>query len=393
MPQYNDFEEIAHCGGQIIFTISCGPEGQKQYQTTIKMTRGGPAAWIGVYARIFDGVPILNFNMGGLGQPWDPQCPEGCAPVFLGSDSRECWGCKCPECEKYFRHSEHPSVYPLTCPYCGVLAPGVYFLSDAQRLYIRHYIEQLVTGIEQDMEPNTTKEITIDMDAIVDMADGESRPAFYQAEESQQTQFKCPECAAFNDVRGLYAYCGSCGKRNNVARLEATTACLRADLNEGRITPEDAIRKAASEFDACCRDFVGQLCDRIPLKPARQTQFRNAAFHDLDSDVVQQIQAKFDVDLFRGMKDQRPFVRKMMHRRHVFEHKGGVIDQRYVDESGDAEAQIGDLIRENQGNANDFISAINRMVKNLDSDFHQTFPLTEWPVTNHQEYLARIQNR
>ena len=62
-----------------------------------------------------------------------------------------------------------------------------------------------------------------------------------------------------------------------------------------------------------------------------------------------------DIDLFRGMNADIAFIRKMMHRRHIFEHNAGVADKRYVQESGDSDAREGVLVRESQENAHQLI--------------------------------------
>ena len=69
----------------------------------------------------------------------------------------------------------------------------------------------------------------------------------------------------------------------------------------------------------------------------------------------------------------------MMHRRHVHEHLGGVADQKYVMESGDV-AKIGDLLREDQARVHRFANVLGKMISNLETDFHEIFPPTDWPI-------------
>ena len=92
----------------------------------------------------------------------------------------------------------------------------------------------------------------------------------------------------------------------------------------------------------------------------------------------------FDVDLLRGMAGDKAFLRLMMHRRHIFEHNGGVADERYVRESGDEAARVNVLVREIQENAHRLIGCLTRMVENFDTDFHEIFRPTDWPVDHHR---------
>jgi hypothetical protein len=93
----------------------------------------------------------------------------------------------------------------------------------------------------------------------------------------------------------------------------------------------------------------------------------------------------FDIDLLRGLKDELPFLKRMMHRRHIFEHNAGVADERYVRESGDPDTRVGVLIRETRANAHQLIGVLTRVVDNFDKDFHDIFPPTQWPIDYHQE--------
>ena len=162
----------------------------------------------------------------------------------------------------------------------------------------------------------------------------------------------------------------------------------REKLNGGQTTPPDAVRSALSEFDACCRDMTVQITKRIAMKPSRKAEFEKLVFQDVDLKLIASMKPMFDIDLFRGMDADLIFLRKMMHRRHVFEHNAGVADERYVRESGDADAREGVLIREDQTNAHRFIAELNRAAENFDKDFHEIFLPTQWPIDYHQRRQA-----
>jgi hypothetical protein len=383
MAEYDDFQEIAHCGGKATFNITCDAGGRRNYSLGFSAQSPKPAAWIGIYALAPHGIPIEDFRLGGIGQGSDPP-PEGCFPVFLGSDSRLCWGHQCPKCQGYFRNGTHPTIYPLTCPYCGVRAAAHQFLTPAHRVYVRHYLDTLLEGLEADMNPGTEREIVIDMDAIADQGADQPRPQFYYTTETQQTRYRCDHCGDFNDIRGRFGYCSSCGWRNNLQLLRATFAILRDNLNAGRTRAEDAVRSAVSEYDACCRDMAAQISKRVPMKPGRKADLERLIYHDVESATITGMKAMFGIDIFRGLADEMVFLKMMMHRRHVFEHNGGVVDGRYVQESGDPNAREGILLRETQANAHRLTGCLARMVENFDKDFHEIFVPTPWPIDYHR---------
>lgn len=385
-----DFTEIAHCGGQATFAVRCDEAGRMSIAAGFRGSSPTPMAMVTIYATVPQGFPVSDVKMGGIGQAFEPPCPEGCMAVFLGSDSHGRWGHQCPRCRGYFRNGHHPAIYPLTCPYCGLKSDAFHFLTEAHVRYVKHYIATYYEAIDADLEPGTDKEFVIDMDAIAKMDKGAKRPDFYYASETQQTRFECVKCDEFNDIRGLYGYCASCGHRNNVESLNEVFAQLRKGLVDTSTSPSGVVSRAISAFDAACRDVVNQLKTRIPMKPARLKRLERLVFHDIESSTISEIKAAFEIDLLRGIDIQTmAFLKLMFERRHVFEHNAGVADDRYIQRSGDTGWRVGDLIRETSENAHKLLNTLPILVRNLDDDFHEIFPLTEWPVRYFEERTGK----
>jgi hypothetical protein len=246
-------------------------------------------------------------------------------------------------------------------------------------------VDTLLEGLEAELPPGNEREIVIDMDAIAGLGADQPKPEYYYTSESQQTRYKCEHCGEFNDIRGRYGYCASCARRNNLQSMKASLAALRDKLNGAQVSAIEAVRTTVSEFDGCCRDLTAQLGKRIPMKPSRKTDLERLLFHDVQSPTISTLKSMFDVDLLRGLGSELAFTKLMTHRRHVYEHNGGVADSRYIQESGDGGVREGDLIRETQENAHRLIGVCTRMVENFDADFHEVFPPTEWPI----EYFKR----
>jgi len=60
-----EFEEIGHSGGQIIFGIKTNAEGRRSYQVTFTSSRPVPLVMIAVYA-LPQGVPVETIQLGGV---------------------------------------------------------------------------------------------------------------------------------------------------------------------------------------------------------------------------------------------------------------------------------------------------------------------------------------
>ncbi len=388
MPR-SDFSEVAHTGGIVTFTIDCDSEGNVGYQIGYSHSSPTPVSLVGIYAHR-DGFPCGNIQMGGIGDPWNPPPLPNCVAVLMASDSQGRYGHECAECHKHFRTPNIPAKFLLTCPYCGLRVESFHFLTPPQKAYVAEYLERLSKGIEE-VQPGSTLEVVIDMNAVADAVEGEPRQDFYYGSIEQQTEFKCSKCNTYNDVRGKFAYCASCGWRNNLTSFERQINSIRARLNSNSIAAEDAVKQAVSEFDSTARNYVAQLA-KIPMRPARRRRLENTLFHNLDS-FHNSLLSAFDIDLLHGMKADIGFLTMMFARRHVYEHDGGVATSRYVERSGDSMTAEGELIRETQDNAHRLMGTLCRMMKNFDSGFHEIFEPEPFCIELEVERKARMGQR
>jgi DNA-directed RNA polymerase subunit RPC12/RpoP len=382
-----DFSEVSHTGGVATFAVKKGLDGRVSYQQGYSGSAPRPMTLVAVYAHA-DGFACGGVQLGGIGQPWNPPPLPNCIGVFMASDTEGRFGHECPRCHKHFRSENIPAKYRLTCPYCGLRAQGFEFLTPPQRAYVKHYVDTLFSAVH-NLEAGSECEIEINMDDVADAVPGEPRPDFYYSSTTQQTQFKCAACNCFNDVRGKYAYCASCGWRNNVAVLKTALAEIRRRLNEKQLEPGEAVKQAISQFDAIGRDFVAQLAGRVPTKASRRKRLQRLLFHNLDS-VQSLLEPMFGIDLLSGLTDKREFIRMMFHRRHVYEHNGGVATAFYVAESGDPTGEEGVLIRESLENVHTLLGLLERMAESLDADFHEIFPPEPFCIELEKARRARM---
>lgn len=378
----SEFEEIGHSGGKITFTVVTDEEGRRGYQVGFSSNRPVPMVMIAVYA-LPQGIPVESIQLGGIGQPWNPAPFPGCLPVFIASDSQGKFGHHCPNCNGYWRSGPWPNL----CPYCATRAPGYQFLSEAQLRYVRHYCGIL----SETLNSGEDGEVVIDMNAVADAVGKEGdRPAFYVSEQSQQRKFTCGTCEEFNDIVGRFGYCSSCGMRNDLADFEEQTVpTIREHLNAGN-APENCVRDAVASYDSFTGQFAKQLAEMVPLTERRKNRLLKQRFHDLE-EVRATFKNWFDIDICAGMKEEEcRFVALMFHRRHVYEHNGGEVDQKYLDESGDDTVQLKQHIHETQLGAHSLLSSLVKMARNIHGTFHELFPPIPEPIKAFEDKKARI---
>lgn len=376
----DEFQEIGHSGGKITFDIVTDKNGGRSYQTTITGDRPVPMALIAVYA-LPQGFPVEMIQLGGIGQPWNPPPCSGCIPVFIGSDSEGKFGHHCPRCDGYWRSGPWPNV----CPYCGSTAKGHQFLSKAQQRYVGQYCEVLLDALESGQDGK----VVIDMDTVADAVgkDGD-KPHFYVSEKSQQNKFSCAYCGEFNDILGRFGYCSLCGTRNDLWIFEnQTVPAIRERLRAGN-PPEGCLRDAVASFDSFVAQYARQLPEHVPMTEGRKKRLQEHSFHKLDE--IRDIFSNwFDIEICQGMKtDECRFVSIRFLRRHVFEHNGGEVSQRYLDDSGDTSVSLKQHIHETQEDVHSLLGSLLKMARNLHNGFHALITPNQKPIKEFEERKA-----
>ena len=320
-----------------------------------------------------------SIELGGIGQPWNTPPYADCVEVFIGSDSHGKFGRQCPACNGYWRSAGWASI----CPYCGCHARAHQFLTTAQRVYVTQYCRRLIEALDGEGDD----EHLIDMDAVADAIGKKTdKPPFYYSEESQQNQFLCEACGSFNDILGKFGYCSVCGTRNDLRELaDNIIAPLRTRINDGGPF-EDCVRDVVSAFDSFTGRYARELVRHVPMTPERKARFKSRRFHRLKQ-VADDFKEVFGIDFLKGIDaDDQSFGVRMFYRRHVYEHKGGEVDEKYITDSGDTSVRLGQALRESKESAHRLASLVLEMAKNLHSGFHSILPPKAQPI---QEYRNR----
>lgn len=383
-----EFMEVAHCGGQ--FTVRVDEQnGQRGVVFGFRFSRPLPAKLFAIYC-LPAGIPVATIALGGIGDAWDPPPFLTSIPVFIASDSQGYFGHECPSCRGYWRSDGAPAAWPMTCAYCGHRGPIHLFRTKGQGAFIEHYC-RLADDVMHYSDPG---EYVVDMDQVADqVASKVARPPFYYVEETQQTKFVCSACGGRTDILGHSGYCSTCGTWNGLDLFEAQINGIRDRLVQGSLSAADAVKDAVSAFDSCARSYVKQLASRIPATPGRRQRFERMLVHDLRA-CAGDLKAAFDIDILSGISDaDLAFANKMFHRRHVYEHNGGEVDERYLTQSGDTSVRLKQAIRETRDNAMQTTQLVVQMMRNLHRGFHSVFPPERTPIEHHERHKKALASR
>jgi hypothetical protein len=228
-------------------------------------------------------------------------------------------------------------------------------------------------------------EYVIDMDAVADAVGKDTKkPPFYYAEESQQNKFTCKACGGFNDILGTFGYCSSCGTRNDLQELsEKTIPRIRDRINASGLY-EACVRDSVAAFDSFIGQYATQLVHHVPMTAKRRNQLEGRRFHNLQS-VASEFNEIFGIDILDGLTpDEVGFATLMFHRRHVYEHRGGEADEKYITDSGDNSVRPKQALRETIESAHRIVGLILKMATNLHRGFHEILPPDEVRIQQHQ---------
>jgi len=316
--------------------------------------------------------------IGGMGGTPNNPFTRDLHPVFIASDRHGMFGHRCPSCEKYWRSGMPSAQWRMTCPYCGIRLEGHSFLTEGQLKYVNTFCEHILQSIESEQDG----EYIINMDEVADaVGKNQKKPKFYYAEESQQNKYMCSACGESNDILGRYGYCSNCGTHNGVLEFEKDINNIRDRIKEGQ-SYEACVKDAVSAFDGYARQIAKQLACRIPMTRARRKEWLKKKFHNLKF-CAETLKNIFDINVFKKFKkDDIDFVIRMFHRRHVYEHNGGEVDEKYIHDSGDISVRPKQIIRENSKTATRIADLVVNMVKNIHDDFHDIFPPEDKAVNN-----------
>lgn len=361
-----EFKEIAHCGGKYTLNVITDGEGRRCYNVGCSHSSPRPASIMMIYA-LEQGIPIGTARMGGLSDAAGTPQQVNHYQILIGSDSHGCFGHSCPRCQGYWR--THGRM-KLICPYCGLKANFHDLLTDGQRRYVSSFCEMISEKLFSDQDG----EFVIDMDHLADeVLKSSEKPAFYYAEESQQHKYKCNKCKTYNDILGKFGFCSGCGERTEweIARKEIQKTRDSAVQTQNF---NDCLCALIRNFDSIGGSYINVLIKMVPLHPKRKSLFDNKRFHNVEQ-VQENIKTVFAIDLRENIKDaDYDFLKRMFHRRHVYEHKGGVVDQKYLDDSCDNTVRLNQAISETMESFHNSATILQTMLDNLHKGFHQIFP-------------------
>jgi hypothetical protein len=333
--------------------MSCGISGSFRalYQVAVSM----------------NGRELLAFvNATGYGQR--AVYPQPSVLTFIQSDEQMMWGRNCPVCGKYFR-TKHISDFTC-CPYCTITVDSLDFISKDQRKYIRACHDAFAKAY------TFKRSESLELEAVTD-----KKSAWHYSEEKLQVHFTCAtdKCGVETDVLGVYAYCPRCGLSNSRKLFFQKIEAMLKELEEVRSTITDPAKRdevwermtkqIVTDFEVLGNHLRLKLL-LTPMTKNRRRELKKLSFQ-MPLQVDKALQEWFDISLFRWVGNrEKPhkemkqaeidFVKLMLLKRHVLTHTA-IVDQDYLDKSGDTSMRLGERMTIASNEIKRFITNISEM--------------------------------
>jgi len=267
-----------------------------------------------------------------------------------GFTGRECLNASC---EGYFKIEFGTGLkgegLPCHCPYCGHTEGHDHFWTKEQIEYAKSVAMRKITDsfhkdlkkLEFDHKPRGAFGIGISMK----VKPGRPTPIHYYREQKLETEVVCANCTLRYSIYGVFAFCPDCGQHNSLQILDKNievvgkmldlAAEAHADLAQKLI--ENALEDCVSAFDG----FGRELCRVHANKASNPGKAEKVSFQNLEG-AKTKVSSLFGHDLSAQLApDEWRAANRGFQKRHVVAHKMGVVDQEYVDKTGDPNATVG----------------------------------------------------
>ena len=293
-------------------------------------------------------------------------------------------GRKCPNCCKYFKimlGTGLEDIKKCYCPYCGCHEPHSSLHTTAQIEYARSVVINRVTrrldSKLKRMARNINRRsrqsggfLNITMDVKT------ARTRIRNPNESNlETYVECSSCTLKYAVYGVYAFCPDCGKHNAVQMLEdnldISGRLIDLIASSDDVLTDKLISRSLADVVSSFDGFGRAVCKTYAYKSSNLLQAEKIRFQNLIG-ARNGIGQYFGFDLAGGLtQPEWEMVIRCFQKRHVLEHKSGVVDAEYVAKANDPHAIVGRKVSLTEEEVRSLIKMVGKLGTHIFSELDQ----------------------
>lgn len=261
---------------------------------------------------------------------------------------------ECPDCTKVFKIMPGTGLQDTDscyCPYCGRKADHSYFHTEDQIDYATDEVANAIGDevfayldeMAQDFNRSTQRQNSL-LSLSMKVSQSSS-PTRYPSDPKLEEHIECSNCTLRYAVYGVYAYCPDCARHNALQILNKNLdICIKlldsANASEQSLF-DSAIQSVLARVVAASDGFGREVCRANATKSIYRGKLGKITFQNLVR-AQESVKKYFDFDIAAALDSQDwEFALRCFQKRHVFEHKSGIVDEEYMSKAGDCRAILG----------------------------------------------------
>jgi hypothetical protein len=308
--------------------------------------------------------------------------------ISIPSDERGFLGRECPECEQVFRMSVEdydalPDDLRLWCVYCGHNDDHSEFLTTQQQERVMRVAQDVGVQLVQELLDDTFGSMARRNRGGSFAVTYRSGPFFPEplpgiSEEELVRERACESCGVHYAVFGEHRFCPVCGPLGpKVAALDAVGA-EQARLDALELIPPGARAELRERgvFDRLYVDaienVVGLIEHLAKAEFTRRVDDAATVLRKKGGNVFQRLEETADLfkehlgrDLRRGMGEDWQVLLVLWAGRHVYTHRDGLIDGKYLATATGCTQRVGQRLRVTESDARNAINLAGRLIELL----------------------------
>lgn len=257
--------------------------------------------------------------------------------------------CPIPDCERYFKVEFGTGLKgsnPCHCPYCGHVAPHDKFWTKEQIAYAKSVVfnefTKSVLGqlkrLERRPDPHAFLSLSIKVE-------GRPHPIRHYREQVLEQIVVCDQCTLRYAIYGVFGHCPDCGVHNSLQILDANLGIVEKMVQLAQEAPaeiapklvENALEDAVSSMDG----FGREVCRVFAAKASAPSRASSLSFQAIEK-ARDNARDLFGIDLAQPVTpDEWAAVLRSFQKRHLLAHRMGVVDQTYLDRTGESGSLLG----------------------------------------------------
>ncbi len=261
---------------------------------------------------------------------------------------------KCPKCRGRFKimlGTGLADIEDCHCPYCGCHEPHSCFHTTAQIEYARSVVVDKVTrrlnSKLKRMAGNINRRSRHSGGLLNITMDVKTSPTRvrYPIESKLETYVECSNCTLRYAVYGVYAFCPDCARHNAVQileiNLEISGKLLELSSSSEATLERTLISKSLTDVVSSFDGFGREICRAFSSRSSNPAKAEYIRFQNLLG-AQSNIKKFFGFDIADGLATPEwELVIRCFQKRHVLEHKSGVVDEEYKAKTEDPKAIAG----------------------------------------------------